>query len=78
MGRGVARRDHVHVTPKFKLRVHTMFKSVTPRVCLAKVPFLASFGPDMKTEMGVVIYMYLNIPQILLIPNIYGFMGLIP
>ena len=33
-------------------------KSVAPRVCLAKVPFLAIFGPDMKTEMGVVIYMY--------------------
>ena len=29
-------------------------KSVAPRVCLAKVPFLASFGPDMKTEVGVV------------------------
>ena len=33
------------------------FKSVAPRVCLAKVPFLAFFGPDMNTEMGVVIYM---------------------
>ena len=30
-------------------------KSVAPRVCLAKVLFLASFGPDMKTEVGVVI-----------------------
>ena len=30
-------------------------KSVIPRVCLVKVPFLASFGPDMKTEVGVVI-----------------------
>ena len=36
------------------------FKSVSPRVCLVKVQFLAFFGPDMKTEMGVVIYMYLN------------------
>ena len=35
-------------------------KSVTPRVCLAKVPFLASFGPDMKTEMGGVISMHLK------------------
>ena len=38
-------------------------------------PFL---GPDIITEMGVVIYVYLNIPQIILIPNIYGFMGLTP
>ena len=45
---------------------------------MAKVPFLALFRPDMKTEMGVVIYMYLNIPQIILIPNIYGCMSLIP
>ena len=51
-------------------------KSVTPRVCLDQVPFLAFFGPIMEIEMDVVIYMYLNIPQIILIPNIYGFMGL--
>ena len=30
-------------------------KSVALKVCLAKVPFLASFWPDMKTEVGVVI-----------------------
>ena len=30
-------------------------KSAAPRVCLAKVPFLASFGPDTKTEVDVVI-----------------------
>ena len=35
-------------------------KSVAPKVCLAKVPFLAFFGPNMKTEMDVVIYMYLK------------------
>ena len=35
-------------------------KSVAPSVCLAKVPFWASFGPDMKTEMGVVISMHLK------------------
>ena len=29
-------------------------KSVTPKVCLAKL-FLASFGPEMKTVVGVVI-----------------------
>ena len=36
------------------------FKSVSPRVCMAKVPFLAFFGPDMNIEMGVIIYMYLK------------------
>ena len=44
---------------------------VTPRVCWPK----NHFWPEMKTEMGVVIYMQ---PQISLTPNIYGFMGLIP
>ena len=53
-------------------------KSIAPMVCLANVPFLAFFGPDMKAEMGVVIYMYLKIPQIILVPNIYGFTGLTP
>ena len=48
-------------------------KSIAPRICMAKIPFLAFLGPDMSTEMGVVIYMYFNIPQIILIPNIYGF-----
>ena len=36
------------------------FKSVTSRVCLAQVPFLAFFWPDMNTEIGVVIYIYLK------------------
>ena len=36
------------------------FNLVAPRVCLVKVPFWPIFGPDMKTEMGVVIYMYLK------------------
>ena len=40
--------------------------------------FLPYFWPDMKTEMGVVIYIYLNIPQNRLISNIHGFMGLPP
>ena len=31
------------------------FKSVAPRVCMAKVLFLAFYGPDMNIEMGVVI-----------------------
>ena len=36
------------------------FKSVAPKVCVAKVPLLEFFGSDMKTEMGVVIYMCLK------------------
>ena len=36
------------------------FKSIAPRVCMVKVPFLALFWPNMNTEMGVVIYMYLK------------------
>ena len=40
---------------------------------MAKVLFLAFWGPDNTTVMGVVIYMYLNIHQMISIPNIYGF-----
>ena len=36
-------------------------KCVTPRVCL--VPFLAFFGTDIKTKMGIFIYMYLKHSQ---------------
>ena len=54
MERDVAWRDPTHVTPKVKLCSIPCIKSVALRVCLAKVPFLAFFGPDMKTEMGVV------------------------
>ena len=43
------------------------FKSVVSRVYTTKVPFLAFFVPYVDTEMGVVIYMYLYIPQIILI-----------
>ena len=38
---------------------HALILSL-PRVFLAKVPFLISFGPDINTKMGVVIYMYLK------------------
>ena len=51
---------------------------VAPKVSLTKVPFVAIFWPDMNSKMGVVIYMYLNIPLIILTLNIYGFMGLSP
>ena len=55
MGRGVAKRDPTHVTPKVKLCIHTIYQACHSKGLLAKVPFLASFGPDMKTEVGVVI-----------------------
>ena len=45
--------------PKLSCVSIPCFKSVTPRICLVKVPFL---GPDMETEMGVVIYMHLKHP----------------
>ena len=56
MGRGVTKMDSTHVTSKVKLCMYTIIKSVV------KVPFLAFFffWPDIKTEMGVVIYMYLK------------------
>ena len=34
-------------------------KSVAPRVCLAEVTFLAFFGPDIITQMGVIIIIYM-------------------
>ena len=54
-------------------------KSVTQRFCLAKVTFLASFGPDMKTEVGVVIQMYLKQSSDYIDSKyIYGFIYLTP
>ena len=60
MGKGVAWRDLAHVTPKVKLCMHTMFLICCSRICWPKYHFFAFFGPDMNTEMGVVIYMYLK------------------
>ena len=42
--------------PKSSCVCMPCIKSIAPRVCLVKVPFLAFFGPDIKTEMGAVIY----------------------
>ena len=54
-------------------------KSVAPRVCLVKVPFLAFLGgPDIITEMGVVIYRYLKHSPDYINSNLYRFMGLTP
>ena len=57
MGRGVTRRDSARVTPNVKLCMHTMYY-----VCSSKglSHFWPYFEPNIKTEMIVVIYMYLK------------------
>ena len=55
MGRGVARREPTHVTPKVKFYMHTIYQVCRSEVLLAEVPFLALFAPNMKTKVGVVI-----------------------
>ena len=60
MGSGVAMRDPVQLLRKSIYVCIPCFKSVSPRVCMAKVPFLASFGPDMNIEMDMIIYMHLK------------------
>ena len=54
MGRG--RGIPPILLPKSSCVCIPCLKSVAPRACLAKVPFLAFFGPDIKIEMGVVKY----------------------
>ena len=73
MGKGVARWDPAHVTPKVKLCMHTMFY-----VCCSKgLSFQSTLWPDINTEMGVVIYMHLkHSPDY--IDSKYVFMGLTP
>ena len=41
--------------PKSNCAYIPHMKSVGPRVCLTIVALLACFGPDMKSEVGVVI-----------------------
>ena len=41
--------------PKLSSVYIPYIKSAASRAYLAKVPFLASFGPDTKAEMGVII-----------------------
>ena len=55
-GGGVARRDPAHVTPKVKLCMQTMFYVCLSKGLSCKSSFLAFFGPDIKIEMSVVIY----------------------
>ena len=59
MGSGVAWTAAAHVTPKVNLFMHTIFQSLLLQsfVCPKYHFFL---WPDMNTEMGVVIYMYLK------------------
>ena len=63
MGSGVARRDLTHVTPQsqFVYAYHVLSLSLQGFVC-RKYNSVFFLGPDMNTEMGVIIYMYLNIP----------------
>ena len=44
----MARWDPAHVTPRVRLCIDLNFRSVVPKVCLAKVPFWS----DMNTERG--------------------------
>ena len=75
MKNGVAKRDPAHVTSKVNL---CMFKSVAPRGRWPKYHICPLFGPDMKTEMGVVIFMYLKHSLDYIDCNYIGFMGLTP
>ena len=43
MERSIARRDSAHVTLKVNCACIPCFKSIVPRACLVKVPFLAFF-----------------------------------
>ena len=58
MGSDVAIWDPAHITPKINLCMHTYFKSVSPRVCMAKVPFLAFLGLDMNSQAQPYIWDY--------------------
>ena len=57
MRSGVSRKNPTHVTQNSIFVCIPCFKSVSP---MAKVPFLAFWGPNMNMEMGVVIYMHLK------------------
>ena len=72
MGSGAARRHPTHVTPKnqFVYAYHVLSLMLQGFVW-PKYHFMASFRPDINTEMTVLIYMYLKHPQIISIPNIY-------
>ena len=54
MGRGVVRRDPAHVAPQGKL-------CMLQRFVRSKYNFWPYFGGLYKTEMSVVIYMYLKL-----------------
>ena len=58
--RGVAWRDPSHVIPKVKWFMHAIFSVCCSKGLSGLVQFLAFFWHDMKTEMGVIIYIYLK------------------
>ena len=52
------------------------FKSVAPKVCLAKIQFVAIFWPNMNINMGVVIYMYLKHSPDIIVQKYIWILGL--
>ena len=56
----MARRDPALLLPKSIASCVCIptFRSVTQKVCLTKVPFVAIFWPNRNTKGGVVIYIY--------------------
>ena len=70
--------NHPMLLPEISCVCILSFRSVGPRVCLAKGTFLALFWPDLNTEKVWPYRRSLRIPLVKLIPNIYGFVGLTP
>ena len=66
------------LTPMSSCACAPSFKSVAPKICLNKVPFVAIFLPDRNKKLVWSYTCTQNVPQILLIPNIYGFMVQLP
>ena len=78
MGSGVARRDPTHVTSKVNLCMHTMFQVCCSKGLYDQSTIFGFFGPDMNTEMGVVIYMYLKHSPVYINSKYIWVHGLIP
>ena len=57
IGRGVTRRDSAHAIPKVKLCMQTICHS---KGLSGQSTIFVLFGPDIRTEMGVIIYMHLK------------------
>ena len=63
IGSGVARRDPAHVTHIVNLFMHTMFSVCRSKDLYGGITIFGIFGPDMNTEMGVVIYVLKESPD---------------